>query len=275
MRKIMHYCWILTLAGLLALPGSTTAGIPAKPSPPRLVNDFAGLLSPGEAQQLETSLESFARETSNQIALVIVEDLDGLDKASYAFELGEKWGVGQKGFDNGIVFLIKPKIGNQKGDVFIAVGYGLEGAIPDITAKRIVDNEVIPYFRNEQYLEGIQAGLAVLSNLARGEFSAADYNTEPQPSPWSGLIVFVIFIVIIGISVLSQVKSTRKYALSNSIPFWVAWSILNSTRTSHKGSFGSFSSGRGSFGGFSGGRSSGFGGFGGGSFGGGGAGGSW
>ncbi|HOM41897.1 MAG TPA: TPM domain-containing protein, partial [Bacteroidales bacterium] len=102
--------------------------VPDRPYPPRLVNDFAGLLTGDEANALERKLVAFNDTTSTQIAIVIVKDLAGYAISDYAQRLGEKWGVGQKGFDNGIVIVVKPKTLTSRGEVFIATGYGLEGA---------------------------------------------------------------------------------------------------------------------------------------------------
>jgi len=127
--------------------------IPEPMTPPRLVNDFADILNPEEQNALEYKLRSYYDSTSTQIYVVSVNDLAGYDAGDYAFRLGEKWGVGQKGKDNGIVILIKPKIGNEKGRAYIATGYGMEEIIPDAVARRIVDNEMIPHFRNNRYLQ--------------------------------------------------------------------------------------------------------------------------
>lgn len=130
---------------LLCLTALTvTAQVPARPNPPRLVNDFAGIL--GDCQWLEDSLERIAMETSNQICVVTMDDFGGYDKAMMAYSIGEQWGVGKKGNNNGVVILIKPKTAEGKGEAFIAPGYGLEGAITDATSTRIVNQEMIPYF---------------------------------------------------------------------------------------------------------------------------------
>ena len=83
--------------------------------------------------------------------VVVVNDLCGMDKAMYATDLGQAWGVGRKGKDNGIVILIKPTGGKGQRRTFISVGYGLEGVIPDATAKLVVENEMIPNFKNRQF----------------------------------------------------------------------------------------------------------------------------
>lgn len=243
--------------------------VPAEPIPPRLVNDLAGVLSASEAQELEDILVNFNNKTSNQITIVTVSTFDGYDKADYAVTLGHEWGVGQKGFNNGVVVLIKPRRGNERGEAFIAVGYGLEPVITDAASRRIIENEMIPHFSAGNYYAGIDAGIKVLMGLAAKEFSSEDY--APQASPLFGLIP-ILFIILI-IFLISR-GSSRQHSIGKDIPFWTLLYLLSNRGGDDKGSFGNFSGGKGSFGGGSG-SSGGFGGFGGGGFGGGGAGGSW
>lgn len=240
----------------------------------KLVYDVAEILSEGDESILELKLKSFADSTSNQISVVIVPDLCGMDKAQFAIELGELWGVGQSQEDNGIIMLIKPKTSSSKGEMFIAVGRGLEGAIPDITAKQIIDNECIPSFKNESYYDGIYAGVNVLMQLARGEYNSDAYASKhAKRKKKGGVGIAVIALLIILFVILTKASQARRYAQTNQIGFWAAWALLNAAGRSHRGYYSNFSSGRGGFGGYGGGG--GFGGFGGGSFGGGGAGGSW
>lgn len=257
----------LLLITLLLSVNLFSQDIPERPNPPRLVNDLAGLLDDKTENALEWYLRAINDSTSNQIVVLTVNSLNGYDASSFAFEVGEKWRVGQKEFDNGIVMLVKPKIGSSRGQAFIAVGYGLEGAIPDAIAKRIVTNEMIPYFRNNDYAGGILKGAKVLSQFASGEISADGYNSSTAKSNWAGLIPFIIFILIFF---LIRASNARSASMSRSnLPFWTAlWLGSSMMGGSHSGSFNNFSGGSGGFGG-------GFGGFGGGSFGGGGAGGSW
>src|SRR5258708_1872687 len=130
--------------------------VPERPSPAKLYNnlskEFPDFLSQSEAATIETELETFSNETSNQICVVIVDDFGGNDAASYATELGTKWGVGSKEKNNGIVILIKP---TQKHMLFIAVGYGLEGAIPDLATKRIREEQMNPYLKNGENYQAI------------------------------------------------------------------------------------------------------------------------
>ncbi len=240
---------------------------PKRPYPPRLVNDFTNFLQDHEKNRLEQKLVRFNNETSTQIAIVILKDLKGYDKADYAFGLAEKWGIGQAGKNNGILILIKPKTPESKGEVFIATGYGLEGAVPDAIAKRIVENEILPKFRNSDYFSGLDEATNILMELTKGEYTADEYlkRTNYQ-NP--GIFVWILFIIIFVIfSLVGRARRARQYSLGHNIPFWMALMMMGGSRGSHRGSYGNFSSGGGSFGGFSG--------FGGGSFGGGGAGGSW
>lgn len=240
--------------------------IPDKPYPPRLVNDFAGILSRDEVNALENKLVAYNDSTSTQISVVIVEDLGGYDRSDYAFGLAEKWGIGQKGLNNGILILVKPKTDFSSGQVFIAPGYGLEGVIPDIVCAEIIDYEMIPSFRNNDYYAGIDKAATVLMSLASGEFPADQYRKN-ESGDFGALIAFVIFVIVIVIIFSSRSRGgkNQRHLSDKGLPLWLLLSMMNSGRSSHSGSWG----------GFSGGGRGGFGGFGGGSFGGGGAGGSW
>ncbi len=236
--------------------------IPTRPDPPRLVNDFAGILNPGDNSRLESRLEQFAQETSTQIVVVTVNDLEGYDPGDYAFRIGEQWGVGQQGKNNGLVVLIKPKTNSTKGQIFIATGYGLEGVLPDaIVNGTIIDAEMIPRFMENNYIAGIENGLQVIMDITRGEYTAEQYQQQAESA---GGVPFVILMFILFFIIIPVIKgrNSRFYSPGKNIPLWIALGMMSGGQ--HRGSFGNFSSGSG-----------GFGGFGGGSFGGGGAGGSW
>ena len=157
----------------------------------------------------------------------------------------------------------------ERGQVFIAPGYGLEGIIPDAIAKRIVDNEVLPNFKAGNYYKGIDDAVTVLMKLSLQEFTASEYEqqTSGEGSPLGIIVPLIVFLIIFG-NIFGRASRMRRSSLGRSIPFWILLSMLGSG-SRRGGGFGNFSSGSGSFGG------GGFGGFGGGSFGGGGAGGSW
>lgn len=255
----------LIITGIVFAIVSAIAEIPDRPVPPRLVNDFANVLSAAERNFLEDTLVQFARSTSTQIVVVTVSDLEGYDPGDYAFRLGEKWGVGQKSKNNGIVVLVKPKQGNSRGQVFIATGYGLEGVLPDaVVNSTVIDYEMIPYFKENNYFKGIAAGTKVIMEITRGEYTADQYQQSYAKKNEGIIPALVIFFLVFFLMIRG--KSRRYYSPGKSLPFWLAMGLLSGSHRSG-GSFGNFSSGSGSFGGF--------GGFGGGSFGGGGAGGSW
>lgn len=258
----------LTAILLLCLTVLTvTAQVPPRPNPPRLVNDFAGIL--GDCQWLEDSLEKIAMETSNQICVVTMDDFGDYDKAWMAYSIGQEWGVGKKGNDNGVVILIKPKTAHSKGEAFIAPGYGLEGAITDATSTRIVNNEMIPYFKENDYLGGVWAGAQVVRDLATGEYNEEDY--AQQDDGGDALFALIMFILIFAFFMYIAHNSNQGNGGNRNNGDTGTWGgPIIFTSGSDWGRGGSWGSG-GSWGGGGGG----WGGFGGGSFGGGGGGGSW
>ena len=239
---------------------------PAVPNPPRLVNDFASMLSHEERGMLEQKLVAFNDSTSTQIAIVIIKTLDGYPISDYTIKLGEKWGIGQKQKNNGALILVA----KDDHEVFISTGYGLEGAIPDALCKRIVETQIVPEFKNGNYFGGLDAATDMMIKLASGEYTADDVGQQIPKNILPGIFIFILFVIII---IIFSIRKTKNYAHTNGIDFWTAWTLLNAARSARRGSWGNFSSGSGGFGGFGGGG--GFGGFGGGSFGGGGAGGKW
>lgn len=256
---------IILLAAAPALQAQTLL---PRPEPPRLVNDLAGVLSAGDLQALENKLVAFNDSTSNQIAVVIVNDFQGYDRSEFAYKVARDWGVGQGDFNNGLLVLVRPKTASAAGQVFIATGYGLEGAIPDIACADIIDREIIPRFRENDYYGGIDAGTNVLMSLAAGEFNYENYANNGYSGAIPSVVIFLIilFFILIVSSGSSNNKHMRRTGSSN-LPLWLLMSMMGGGK-SHGGSWGGFSGGGGGGGG-------GFGGFGGGGFGGGGAGGSW
>ena len=247
--------------------------IPSRPSHPRLVNDFTNTLTASQVNSLEYKLRNYNDTTSTQIAVVFVNDLQGTTAADFAYQLGEKWGVGTKE-NNGIVILVKPK-NETKGEVFISVGYGLEQYVPDALAKRIIENQMIPAFKYNDYYGGVNNAIDSIIKLASGGFSS-DKSTE-EDSELAALIFILIGMaaMILYIKLANKVGTTISSRKDDS-SFWrtLFWlSVLNNSSNRHHhhhhNNWNNFSGGSGGFGG------GGFSGFGGGSFGGGGAGGSW
>ena len=255
----------ILLLGFTAI--AAVAQVPARPDPPRLVNDFAGIL--GDCQWLEDSLEKIAMETSNQICVVTMNDFGGYDKAMMGYSIGEKWGVGTERHRNGVVILVKPKTEDSKGEAFIAVGYGLEGAITDATSTRIVNQEMIPYFKDNDYLGGVWAGAKVVRDLATGEYNEEDYASGDGDDALLGLILFICIVAFfLYLAHQSNQGNGGNHRNNGDTGTWGGPIIF--TSGSDWGRGGSSWGGGGSFGG-----GGGWGGFGGGSFGGGGGGGSW
>jgi len=246
--------------------------MPAKPAnEDHLVYQFTPLLEAHDVERLDNKLRRFAQETSNRILVVVVDDLCDMEPWQFATELGEAWGIGNKGFDNGVVVLVKPTGPPGERKIFIATGRGLEGAIPDAMAGRIVQEQIIPRFREGQYDAGLEKATDTLMALAKGEYHEKSITRLPW---WAALLVPGVFLLVIVLVVMAWHQSVKGYARANNIDFWTAYLLMSQMRRKHSGRWDSFTGGGG--GGWSGGGGGGgFGGFGGGSFGGGGAGGSW
>lgn len=262
--KFSRYC----VTALLIMAYTVCNAIPPRPVPPRLVNDFAGIFTAREALHLEQMLTAFDDSTSNQIAVITTTDLEGLTPAEYATRTGLEWGIGSEKYDNGIVVLVKPKTYGSNGQVNISVGYGLEGAIPDAYAKRIIDNEMIPHFAEGDYFGGVAAGCTTLMKLASGEIS------EPEETGSIGVVLMILIMCIIAVIFFTAVaRSSGRNNRGGNNGTKGGGDILDAIIIGSLLSGGHHRSGSG-WGG-SGGGFGGFGGFGGGSFGGGGASGSW
>jgi uncharacterized protein len=232
------------------------------PKPPHYFNDYAQLVPPQEANALDQRLEDFERETSNQLVVVIYPRMDSASSVEdYTVRVAQSWGVGQKARNNGAVlfcFMAEHKL-------FIQVGYGLEGVLPDATCHTIIENELKPRFRAGDFAGGLDAATAAMIAATKGEYRGTGRtHDENQDSNGSGFIVFGVFVVIVFlVSIIN-----RRNRAQNTV-FGRRRSVLNSPTPGFWGGFGG-----GNSGGWSGGGGGGFSG-GGGSFGGGGAGGSW
>jgi len=255
MRKSITY--IILLVSIVLISSAQTRIFPEAPS--AWVNDYAGILSHDEAESLNTKLGYYEDSTSTQIFVVTLDETHGAEISALAAEIGETWGVGQKGKENGLIILTYP----SERKIFIATGYGLEEYVPDIAIRKIIDAEITPAFRNGDYYGGLDKATDVIMGLLSGKFTADHYSSSKS----EGIPVIGIVLLFIILMLIFRSRPGNHKTLIRDIPFWMAMGMLNGSRNSHGGSFGGFNSGSGGFGGFSGG--------GGGSFGGGGAGGSW
>lgn len=233
---------------------------PDSPKPFRYVNDYTNTLSEKQLGVLEAKLVAYSKETSSQIAVVIVPTTGEYEVSQYAFELGDKWGIGRKNLNNGVLLLIA----KDDRKLFIAVGQGLQGVLTDALASQIIRNQIRPYFRNEQYAQGIDNGLDYIIAATKGEFAAQ----VEEENDLGDVVPFIILTLFILIVVMAEINSRRPYVspTNNHVLNEVLRKSMSNRHRNGRddGGFG---------GGFGGG---GFGGgFGGGGFDGGGAGGSW
>jgi uncharacterized protein len=242
--------------------------IPERPSPPRLVNDYTNTLTQDQQYSLERKLVAYDDSTSNQVVVVIVATTNDYDPVDYATKLGRAWGVGNKKNNNGVVLLV---VRNDR-KVFIAPGYGLEGALPDITCKAIIDNEIIPNFRQEDFYRGLDLGTNAIIKAAAGEYKAPEGYRRQKGNGGGGSIFGIVIIIFIILMLVGRgggrgggggMFSRRGYG------GFAEGAILGSLLGGGGRGGGGWGGGGDSGGG------GGFGGFGGGSFGGGGSGGSW
>jgi len=267
MKKLHKFFGLFLI--LLLVSTTQAQEIPVQPNPPHLVNDLAGIMTPEQVQQLESRLVAFNDSTSTQIAVVTMKSLNGYSAAEMAQQIGETWKVGQKKYNNGMVILIKPKIGNEKGEAFIATGYGLEGKLPDAICKRIVEQVMIPEFQKGNIVGGINAGALTVMKVATGEYKDGSFAPKRGGRGGKSPIVPFIILIIMAFIVLRGFRGRgNHHSIGHGMPLWPFLFM---------GGMGGFGGGgnNDSGSGFGGGDGGGFGGFGGGGFGGGGAGGSW
>ena len=246
---------------MLSFGSTLKAQLPSPPNPPRLVNDYTSTLSASEINTLEHKLVAYNDSTSTQFLVLLVDDLQGYSIEQYATEIGHSWGVGQQGKNNGAVILVKPKKGDESGKVNINTGYGIEEYVTDATAKLIIEREMIPAFKENDYYTGIDNAVNVMMDLCSGKFSQDEYADEDSGIP--GWVLILLFIALIIIFSSISDNNGQSYSGGGTRTIWIPMG---------GGGFGGGGFGGGSSGG---GSSGGFGGFGGGGFGGGGASGSW
>lgn len=262
----------LYLMGLLLFVNVSFAQkIPARPNPPRLVNDYADILTDKQERALENKLVAYNDSTSTQICVVTVLSLNGTTSDDFAQKLGEKWGVGTKN-NNGVVILVKPKTADELGDVSIQVGYGMEPYVTDAVNYGIRTKEMIPAFKEGDYYRGIDNAVDAIIGLASGAFKADKYAQEDDSGTLGLVFLGILFLFIYFI-----LKAFNKGGgSSGNGGFWrgLLWGILLSGLNGGGRGRGGGSS-WGNSGGSWGGGSGGFGGFGGGHFGGGGGSSKW
>ena len=224
------------------------------PKPARYFNDYAGVVSPGVADRLNTQLAQFERDSSDQVVVAVYRKMDSDSSIDdYTQRVAQAWGVGQADKRNGVVLFVF--IEDRK--MFIQVGYGLEGALPDITAFDITERHIKPKFRTGDYEGGLVTGVDLICKAIRGEYKGtgrtnAERHRQSSSNP-VGLLVFLFFVIVILIAIrASRRKGGYRYTGFGG-PFvmgnWGGGGWSSGGGSSGGGGFGGFSSGGGSFGG--------------------------
>lgn len=194
----------LTLLAAFRLDGAEV--IPPKPA--GYFNDYANVVSKEKALELNERLAQFERETSNQILVAVFPKMESeSDIFDYTYRVKEKWGVGQKGTNNGAVLFVFV----QDRKMFLQVGYGLEGVLPDITAKDITEHVVKPRFKTGDYSGGLEAGVTAMIQATRGEYKGSGVTVAEKKAParssGCGPLGFLIFLIVI----LSLIRLGRRH----------------------------------------------------------------
>jgi uncharacterized protein len=221
-------CLLLLLAGA----GHATANFPQLTG--RIV-DQANLLSEQQQTRLTSLLAQHEEKTSNQIVIVTLLSLQDHDIADYGVQLGRYWGIGQKDKNNGVLFIIAP----EQRKVRIEVGYGLEGALTDVLSQHIIQAEIIPHFRDDDFAKGIEAGTKAILEAVVGEYQPKPLQTQASNRSyipdWNGIKSLFYFIVIIGIVLGFLLKrnaittSTIHRILSAIIPMYIVIWLLSAS----------------------------------------------
>ena len=242
-------CLIVGLSFVLALQSFAAEVIPPKPA--RYFNDYAGVVSKEAASRFNEQLAQFERETSDQVVVAVFPKMQSdSDIADYTQRVAQAWGVGQKDRRNGVVLFVFI----QDRKMFIQVGYGLEGALPDATAFDITERHIKPLFRAGNYEAGLATGIDLICKAIRGEYKGSGKTAAERQrgiGAVSGLLPFIIFIIVLFI--ISRVIRKRGYSYSSRgggpvfIPSGGGWS--SSSGSGNGGGFSGFGGGGGSFGG--------------------------
>ena len=264
---LVRFCLLVLVLPMTGLEAAEVL----PPKPERYFNDYAGVVSPATAGQLNRTLEEFERTTSSQIVVVVFPKMQSDSSvADYAVRVAQSWGVGQKSKNNGAVLFVFV----EDRQIYLSTGYGLEGAIPDATAKRIIEQEIKPRFRSGDFEGGLVAGVQAILQAAKGEYRGTGRTVADQTGrrPGGGipfLLLIVVLLVLIAAARRSQGTVYRRTGRSGWSGWPGGWGGGGGWTGGGSGGWGGDGGG-----GWSGGSGGGFSG-GGGSFGGGGAGGKW
>ena len=267
--KVVAFLIVLLAGG----PGLRAEVMP--PAPAHYFNDYAGVVAPAVGQQLDQTLQAFERQHASQIVVAIFPKMQSESSVEdYTVRIAQSWHVGQKDKDSGAVLFVFV----QEHKLYIQVGYGLEGVLPDVICKRIIQNEIVPHLRGGDFSGGIQAGVAAMLSAAKGEYKGTGQTVAERSQAAPPMPMFALILLIGGVILVTVILSAvfRKFASPGAATYSRGGYVRRSTGAGWLGG-GWGGGGWGGGGGGSSGGGGGGGGFsgGGGSFGGGGAGGSW
>jgi len=204
LRSLLHLPFLfLLLPGIMSL---AARNIPPKEA--SQVYDLAGILQPGEREAIQQTLKDWRDSTSIEMAVVIDASLEGEDVFEYSLQIARGWGIGDGSANNGILLYLA--LEDRK--LFLHIGPGLQGVIPDALAKRIIENQLKPYLREERYGEGITRSIATLQELAAGTYSGATGEDEEQP--FGFFFLLFILLLYLTVSYLYRAASRRPHTYS-------------------------------------------------------------
>ncbi|MCL2640561.1 MAG: TPM domain-containing protein [Phycisphaerales bacterium] len=189
--KARLYTSIFLLTGVVLASVARAAEV-MPPPPQRYFNDYANVVSPAVAQQLNAQLEQFERDTSNQLRVVIYPKMQSDSSIEdYTVRVAQSWRIGMKGKDNGAILFVFV----QDRTLHIQVGYGLEGALPDATTKSIIDEQITPHLKAGDFNTAMRAGVASMIAATKGEYkgtgqTALEQQQQNPSGSWLPLLLF-------------------------------------------------------------------------------------
>jgi uncharacterized protein len=237
--------------------GRAVAADVIPPKPTAYFNDYANVVPQDKARAMNEQLAQFERDTSNQIVVAVYPKMESdSDVFNYSYRVKEKWGVGQKGKNNGAVLFVFV----QDRQIYLHTNYGLEGGLPDATAKEITERVIKPHFKTGDYAGGLQAGINAIIQATRGEYTGSGETVQEKRAPGAapasgcGPLGFIVMLII----VLTFIRLGRRrggYGYTGlggpfiSSGWGGGWSSSSSSSSSSGGGFSGFSGGGGSGGG--------------------------
>jgi len=194
-NSILRRSSITLLICTLLLPG-LAAALEVPPLRAR-VNDYAGMLSADGKRRIETLAKDLEDHDSTQVVVLTVHSLGGDTIEDFSIRVAERWKIGQKGFDNGVILVVA----RDERKVRIEVGYGLEGRMTDLVAGRIIRDRIVPEFRSGHFDQGVLQGVTAVAEVVRGEFNARPQNGQAASRAEDLLpfaLIFIFFVAMLG-----------------------------------------------------------------------------